>query len=119
MLSTQLPRFNAKWRDPQCEDADFLHLPDAAWRHENNYCNPPLDCSPDARRQTPPVRRTCNRSGPLLAQQTLVPRPTAARVTDATLPPRKGRFLPRQARQARGGRTTRLEHRGSSSNTPA
>jgi hypothetical protein len=31
MLNTQLPRFNAIWRDPQCEDVDCLHLPDAAW----------------------------------------------------------------------------------------
>jgi hypothetical protein len=41
MLNTQLPRFNARWRDPQCEDIDSLHLSDDAWRRENNYCNPP------------------------------------------------------------------------------
>jgi hypothetical protein len=38
MLNTQFPRFNAIWRDPQCEDVDCLRLPDAAWRRENNYC---------------------------------------------------------------------------------
>jgi hypothetical protein len=32
MLNTQLPRFNVKWREPQCEDVDCLHLSDAAWR---------------------------------------------------------------------------------------
>jgi hypothetical protein len=26
MLNTQLPRFNAKWPDPHCEDVDCLHL---------------------------------------------------------------------------------------------
>jgi hypothetical protein len=46
MLNTQLPRFNARWRDPQCEDIDCLRLPDAAWRRENNYCNPPWTALP-------------------------------------------------------------------------
>jgi hypothetical protein len=46
MLNTQLPRFNAKWRDPHCEDVDCLHLPDAALRRENNYCNPPWTALP-------------------------------------------------------------------------
>jgi hypothetical protein len=41
MVNTQLPRFNAKRRDPKCEDIDCLHLPDAAWQCEANYCNPP------------------------------------------------------------------------------
>jgi hypothetical protein len=41
MINTQLPRFNARWRDPQCEDVDFLRMPDAAWQRENNSCNPP------------------------------------------------------------------------------
>jgi hypothetical protein len=40
------PRFNAKWRDPKCEDVDYLHLPDAAWQREYNYCNPPWDALP-------------------------------------------------------------------------
>jgi hypothetical protein len=40
MENAQLPRFNAKWRDPKCEDVDFLDLPDAAWQREANYCNP-------------------------------------------------------------------------------
>jgi hypothetical protein len=31
MENAHLPRFNAKWRDPKCEDVDCLHLPDAAW----------------------------------------------------------------------------------------
>jgi hypothetical protein len=41
MLNTQLPRFNAGWRDPQCEDVDCLSLPDSAWRCEINHGNPP------------------------------------------------------------------------------
>jgi hypothetical protein len=46
MLNTQLPRFNASLRDPQCEDVDCLHLPDAAWQCENSYCNPPRTALP-------------------------------------------------------------------------
>jgi hypothetical protein len=41
MLNNQLPQFNARWRDPQCHDVDCLRLPDATWRRENSYCNPP------------------------------------------------------------------------------
>jgi hypothetical protein len=41
MLNAQLPRFNARWRDPQWEDVDCLRLSDAAWRRENNYSDPP------------------------------------------------------------------------------
>jgi hypothetical protein len=46
MENTQLPRYNAKWRDPECEDIDCLHIPDAAWQREANYCNPPWDAMP-------------------------------------------------------------------------
>jgi hypothetical protein len=69
----------------------------------------PLDCSPNPRCQTALVKCSRNRRGPLLAQQTLY----------QTLhpPPRTGLVLPRLVRHARGGRTTRLEHRGPSSNT--
>lgn len=41
MENTQLPRYNARWRDPRCEDIDSMHLPDDLWRKERNYCNPP------------------------------------------------------------------------------
>jgi hypothetical protein len=40
MENTQLPRFNDKWRDPECEELDCIHLPDAVWRRDANYCNP-------------------------------------------------------------------------------
>jgi hypothetical protein len=40
MENKQLPRLNAKWREPKCEDVDCLHLPDAVWQREANYCNP-------------------------------------------------------------------------------
>jgi hypothetical protein len=46
MLNTQLSRFNARWRDSECEDVDSLRLPDAAWRRENNYNNPPWTALP-------------------------------------------------------------------------
>jgi hypothetical protein len=41
MDNAKLPRLNARWRDPKCEDVDCLHLPDTAWQREANYCNPP------------------------------------------------------------------------------
>jgi len=47
MENAQLPRFNARWRDPKCEDVDCLHLPDTAWQREINYCNPPWSALPD------------------------------------------------------------------------
>eukprot|EP00873_Tetraselmis_striata_P044241 jgi/Tetstr1/464505/TSEL_009263.t1 len=40
-LNAMLPRYNAAWLDPGCEAVDSLHLSDAKWRRENNYCNPP------------------------------------------------------------------------------
>jgi hypothetical protein len=46
MENAQLPRFNARWRDPKCEDVDCLHLPDAAWQRETNYCSPPWSALP-------------------------------------------------------------------------
>jgi hypothetical protein len=46
MENTQLPRFNAMWRDPKCEGVDSLHLPDTAWQREANYCNPPWAALP-------------------------------------------------------------------------
>jgi hypothetical protein len=46
MLNAQLPRFNARWRDPLCEDIDRLHLSDVAWRREFNSCNPPWSALP-------------------------------------------------------------------------
>jgi len=45
-LSTLLPRYNAAWLDPTCEAVDSLHLPDADWRRENNWCNAPGPCYP-------------------------------------------------------------------------
>jgi hypothetical protein len=41
MENTQLPRFNARWRDPKREDVHCLHLLDIAWEREANYYNPP------------------------------------------------------------------------------
>jgi hypothetical protein len=46
MENTQLPMFNARWRDPKCEDVDSLHLPDTAWQREANYCKPPWAALP-------------------------------------------------------------------------
>eukprot|EP00873_Tetraselmis_striata_P038201 jgi/Tetstr1/458465/TSEL_004320.t1 len=46
-LNTLLPRYNAAWLDPTCEAVDLLHLPDADWRRENNWCNAPWPLLPD------------------------------------------------------------------------
>eukprot|EP00873_Tetraselmis_striata_P014674 jgi/Tetstr1/434938/TSEL_023934.t1 len=46
-LNTLLPRYNAAWLDPTCEAVDSLHLPDADWRRENNWCNAPWPLLPD------------------------------------------------------------------------
>ena len=43
----QLPRYNARWRDGQAEAVDCLHLPDADWRGEHNWCNPPWELLDD------------------------------------------------------------------------
>jgi hypothetical protein len=37
----QLPRYNAKWRDGKSEAMDSLRLPNANWRGEHNWRNPP------------------------------------------------------------------------------
>eukprot|EP00873_Tetraselmis_striata_P012026 jgi/Tetstr1/432290/TSEL_021692.t1 len=39
-FNTLLPRYMA-WLDPTCEAVDSLHLPDADWRRENNWCIAP------------------------------------------------------------------------------
>eukprot|EP00873_Tetraselmis_striata_P021815 jgi/Tetstr1/442079/TSEL_003162.t1 len=46
-LNTLLPRYNAAWLGPTCEAVDSLHLPDADWRRENNWCNAPWPLLPD------------------------------------------------------------------------
>ena len=43
MENALLPRYNARWLDPQAEDVDCLRLSDPAWRRENNWCNPPWE----------------------------------------------------------------------------
>eukprot|EP00873_Tetraselmis_striata_P018681 jgi/Tetstr1/438945/TSEL_027440.t1 len=45
-LNTLLPRYNAAWLDPTCDAVDSLHLPDADWRRENNWCNAPWPLLP-------------------------------------------------------------------------
>jgi hypothetical protein len=43
----QLLRYNAKWRDGTTEAVDSLHLSDAEWRREQNWCNPPWELLDD------------------------------------------------------------------------
>jgi hypothetical protein len=46
MENAHLPRFNAKWRDPKCEEVDCLPLPDASRQREATYGTPPWDALP-------------------------------------------------------------------------
>eukprot|EP00873_Tetraselmis_striata_P004554 jgi/Tetstr1/424818/TSEL_015321.t1 len=46
-MNAMLPRYNAAWLDPGCEAVHSMHLSDAEWRRENNYCNPPWPLLPD------------------------------------------------------------------------
>ena len=38
-----MPRYNAEWRDGAMEAVDNLHLPDAGWKRERNWCNLPCE----------------------------------------------------------------------------
>eukprot|EP00873_Tetraselmis_striata_P025363 jgi/Tetstr1/445627/TSEL_003432.t1 len=46
-FNTLLPRYDAAWLDPLCKAVDSLHLPDADWLRENNWCNVPWPMLPD------------------------------------------------------------------------
>eukprot|EP00873_Tetraselmis_striata_P008205 jgi/Tetstr1/428469/TSEL_018480.t1 len=46
-MNAMIQRYNAAWSDHGCEAVDSLHLFDAEWRHENNYCNPRWPLLPD------------------------------------------------------------------------
>jgi hypothetical protein len=118
MLNAQLPRFNVRWRDPKCEDVDCLHLPDATLQRENNYCNPPFRPAGFGR-QTVPIPSHGYSDRPLLAEQNVVPRFGPPCPHNVALPCGARLVLSRQARQARGGRTFRVEHRGFSAFTPS
>ena len=64
------------------------------------------------RRQTAAVRGFGHRDCPPLAEQALVPPPVRDGLRDHRLPPDPRPLLPVAAARARGGRTSRLEHRG-------
>jgi hypothetical protein len=36
-LNTLLPRYNANWLHPSCEEVDSLHLAHSSWQEENNW----------------------------------------------------------------------------------
>jgi hypothetical protein len=46
MKNTHMPRFNARLRDPKCDDVDYLHIPADNWRREKSYCKPPRGSLP-------------------------------------------------------------------------
>jgi hypothetical protein len=111
MLSTQLPRLNAKWCDPNCAHIDCLHLPDTAWRRENNYRTPPWPSLPTLAALLRQFGAVTTVVAPYW-QKTVVSRPPPARSPYSTFPSLARVILLRQALQARGGRTTQMEHRG-------
>jgi hypothetical protein len=78
-----------------------------------------MDRSTYTRRQARPSTSPSNRRRPLLVRQNVVPRPTTPRERNGTLPIDTRLVLSRQVRHARGGRATRLEHRGFSANIPS
>ena len=43
----QLSRYSAKWRDGTTEAVDNMHMSDADWRRERNWCNPPWELLDD------------------------------------------------------------------------
>jgi hypothetical protein len=63
--NTQLPRCNARWRDPTAEAVDCLHMPDILRTSETNWYKPPWTLLPDSsksyanlapRRQSSPAK---------------------------------------------------------------
>ncbi len=43
----QISRYNARWRGGTTEAMDSLHLRDAEWRREENWCKPPWELLDD------------------------------------------------------------------------
>ena len=41
MENALLARYNSKWKDPDCEAVDSLHLSDSCWARDVNWCYPP------------------------------------------------------------------------------
>eukprot|EP00873_Tetraselmis_striata_P014900 jgi/Tetstr1/435164/TSEL_002620.t1 len=104
-LNTLLPRYNAAWLDPTCEAVDSLHLPDADWRRENNWCNALWPLLPD-----PPMEKLRHSDA---AATVVAPRwkgkawhqaLTEMAVEELTVAPRAGFFRPRR-RDGRGSDT--------------
>jgi hypothetical protein len=80
---------------------------------------PSLVCPTGTRRKIGPIASPGDRHRPLLAGQDVVLRLMSPRHSYLALPGIPRPFLSRRARQARGGRTTRVEHRGFSAITPS
>jgi hypothetical protein len=80
---------------------------------------PPVVRTTRPLRKTTPVGRIGHRHRTQLAPQTVVPRLAQHGHRDHPLPRLTRHVLPRSARLARGGRTTKMEHRGLSTATPA
>jgi hypothetical protein len=81
--------------------------------------HPPMGRTTLPLRKATPVGRCSHRHRTLLAPQTLVSRATYHGHRDHPLLRLTRHVLPRTARLARGGRTTRMERRGFSTATPA
>jgi hypothetical protein len=112
MENTQLPRFNAKWCDPEWKDVDYQFLPDADSQREAIYCNLPCGALPT-------LSAKLRLSGVTATRQ-----PHGFSIYVAW---RQGHPLPRHTRPtllrtkelARGSRTTKVERSGLSAAKPA
>jgi hypothetical protein len=80
---------------------------------------PPMVRPTGAGRQTVSIPSRCYSHRPLLAEPNVVPRFGPPRPHNVALPSDTRFVLSRHARQARGGRTSRMEHRGFSTVTPS
>eukprot|EP00873_Tetraselmis_striata_P027757 jgi/Tetstr1/448021/TSEL_035322.t1 len=101
-LNTLLPRYNAARLDPTCEAVDSLHLPDADWRRENNWCNAPWPLLPDLVQQSGAAATVV---APRWEGKAWHQALAAMAVEELTVVPRAGLFRPGR-RDGRGGWAT-------------
>eukprot|EP00873_Tetraselmis_striata_P001327 jgi/Tetstr1/421591/TSEL_012535.t1 len=101
-LNTLLPRYNAAWLDPTCKAVDSLHLPDADWRRENNWCNAPWPLLPDLVQKLQQSGAAATVVAPRWEGKAWHQALTEMAVEELTVAPRAGLFRPgrRDARAA-------------------
>eukprot|EP00873_Tetraselmis_striata_P024519 jgi/Tetstr1/444783/TSEL_032631.t1 len=102
-LNTLLP--NAAWLDPTCEAVDSLHLPDADWRRENNWCNAPWPLLPDLVQKLQQSGAAATVVAPRWEGKAWHQALTEMAVEELTVAPRAGLFRPGR----RDGRASSLQ----------